>query len=58
VEVPEEQQAIRAMVELRAQGLAYSKIGEELQARGFQGRNGQRISAKVVRDVVRRTGRA
>ncbi len=53
---PTEQAAIRAMLDLRAKGMAYAKIGEQLEAMGHVGRNGQRLSAKVVRDIVRRSG--
>ncbi len=51
---PTEQTAIRAMLDLRAQGMAYAKIGEELETMGHVGRNGQRLSAKVIRSVIRR----
>jgi DNA invertase Pin-like site-specific DNA recombinase len=54
---PSEQAAIRAMLELRARGIAYAKIDRELEARGYVGRNGQRLSAKVVRDIIRRAGK-
>ena len=55
-EDPHEQAAIRVMRELRSKGIAYAKIGEHLASRGFDGRNGQRLSAKVVRSVVHRAG--
>ncbi len=55
IEDADEQRAIRTMIELRGQGRPYAKIGEELERRGHRSRTGQRLSAKVIRDVVRRT---
>jgi DNA invertase Pin-like site-specific DNA recombinase len=54
VEEPHEQEAISLMLPLREAGLSFSKIGEALEVEGFVGRNGQRLSAKVVRSVIRR----
>jgi hypothetical protein len=45
------------MLDLRARGIACAKIGEHLEAMGHVGRNGQRLSAKVVRSVIRRAGK-
>lgn len=51
---PHEQEGIRLMLELRGAGLPYARIAAELEAMGFGARGGQRLSAKVVRDIVRR----
>ena len=50
------QAGIREILDLRTGGMAYAKIGEQLETMGHVGRNGQRLSAKVVRDIVRRAG--
>jgi DNA invertase Pin-like site-specific DNA recombinase len=55
-EEPHEQEAIRLILRLREQGMSLAKIGHELHTRGFHGRNGQRLSAKVIRSVIRRAG--
>ena len=49
-----EKEGILLMLELRRQGRAYAPIAKELEARGFVGRSGQRLSAKVIRDIIRR----
>lgn len=49
-----EQEGVRLMIRLRGDGLSYARIAAELEAMGFGARSGQRLSAKVVRDVVRR----
>ena len=51
---PHEQKAIALMLELRSTGMPLAKIGEELEGRGFVARNGTRLSAKVIRSVIRR----
>ncbi len=45
---------IALMLEMRSGGMALAKIGEELEGRGFMARNGTRLSAKVIRSVIRR----
>ncbi len=54
-EEPHEQEAVRLMLTMREEGLSLNKIGEELEAMGYLSRNGQRLSAKVIRSVIRRT---
>ncbi len=54
LEVAHEQEAIRLILRLRDRGLSFNKIGEQLEAMGHVGRNGQRLSAKVIRSVIRR----
>ena len=41
------------MLELCADGMPFAKIGQELEGRGFMARNGTRLSAKVIRSVIR-----
>ncbi len=53
-QAPQEQAAIGAMVNLRAQGMACAKIGEQLETMGHVGRNGPRLSVKVIRDIIPR----
>ncbi len=52
--VRHEQEAIALMLELRSTGMPLTKIGEELESRGFVARIGTRLSAKVIRSVIRR----
>lgn len=52
--VPREQEAIALMLELRSGGMPLAKIGEELERRSFTARNGARLSAKLIRSVIRR----
>lgn len=54
VENPREVAAIRAMLELREEGMGYKRIGDELTARGFRPRRGTRWHPSVVRGVLLR----
>ena len=47
-----EQEGIRLMIQLRKEGLSYARIAAELQVLGYEARSGQRLSAKVVRDIL------
>lgn len=49
-----EKDAIPLMLEWRRQGLSYAQIAADLEAQGFVGRKDQRLSAKVIRDIIRR----
>ena len=40
------------MLDLRSEGLTLARIGEELERHGCTGRNGQRLSAKLVGSVL------
>jgi DNA invertase Pin-like site-specific DNA recombinase len=51
---PREQEAAQMILRLQAEGLTLNRIGEELAAQGFHARNGQPLSAKVIRSVVLR----
>ena len=51
---PHEQEGIQLIVRLRDEGQSYARIAAELETRGLVARGGQRLSAKVVRDIVRR----
>jgi len=51
---PREQEAVALIRQLRAEGLTLNRIGGELASRGFHARNGQRLSAKVIRSVLLR----
>jgi len=51
---PREQEAVALIRRLRAEGMTLNRIGAELAAQGFHGRNGQQLSAKVIRSVVLR----
>lgn len=51
---PQEQQTIRAIQALHAQGLSLRRIAAALQARGVAGRSGQPLSAKTVRAILKR----
>jgi DNA invertase Pin-like site-specific DNA recombinase len=51
---PHEQEAVALIRRLRADRMTLNGIAEELAARGFHARNGQRLSAKVVRSVLMR----
>lgn len=45
------------MVQWRAEGQSFDKIGRSLEERGIVGRKGQRISAKVIRGIIQRESR-
>ena len=51
---PREQEAAELIRQLRADGLTLDGIGAELAARGYHARNGQQLSAKVIRSVLMR----
>jgi DNA invertase Pin-like site-specific DNA recombinase len=55
-EDPNEQQAVRLILQLRDQGMSLRKIGAQLEVRGFLNRNGRRLGASVIRGVIRRAG--
>ena len=49
---PRETEAVELIRQLRGEGLTFNRIGGELASRGFHARNGQRLSAKVIRSVL------
>jgi DNA invertase Pin-like site-specific DNA recombinase len=49
-----EKEGIRLMVELRRKGMSFARIAADVEARGFLGRKSQRLSPKIVRDIIRR----
>ena len=51
---PREQEAICLMREWRSDGRTFAKIAESLVERGYFGRRGQPLSAKVIRSILRR----
>ncbi len=51
-----EREGIGIMVRLRREGLSYARIAAELETRGLVARGGQRLLAKVIRDIVRGGG--
>lgn len=54
VEDIHEREGIRLMLELRRQGCTFARIAADLETGGFVGRKGQRLSAKVIREIIRR----
>ncbi len=67
VEAPEEQEAIRLIVQLRDDGSTLREIGEKLEASGFLSRTSRRLAPSVIRaalnrrrvaeSIIRRTGK-
>lgn len=51
---PNEKKGIALMLRWRSEGMTFDQIGKGLQEQGIVGRKGQRISPKVVRDIIRR----
>lgn len=49
-----EQKAVKLIRRLRSEGMTLNAIADELAAQGYDARNGQRLSAKVVRSVLLR----
>lgn len=49
---PNEQEAIRVMMELKSRGYSLRAIGKELLSRGFTSKSGGRWHAKVVKGIV------
>ncbi len=53
-EDPNEQQAVRLILQLRDQGSSLRKIGAQLESQGFLNRRGRRLGISVVRSIIRR----
>lgn len=49
-----EKDAIGLMIRLRGEGRSLGRIARDLEKSGHMARNGRRLSAKVIRDILRR----
>ena len=54
IEDEHEQQAINLMRQLRADGLSLRRIAGELERQGHHSRNGRRLSAQTIANVLKR----
>ena len=54
VEDEQEQRAVRLMRQLRADGLSLRRIAAELEQQGHHNRQGQRLSAQTIANVLKR----
>ncbi len=53
-EVPHEQEAVRRIHNLKAEGLSLRKIGEALARAGYFGRGGKVMGPRLIRAVLNR----